>query len=163
MKLISKRLLLTTFIALGLNFNLSANDVFLSQISTDYVSKTYDLMVVINEKKLIGGIKTRNNKKNKIKNYPVTVLDRPITLVKAVGVSLVSLKCENFATSRGCDIIIEYPSNITIGSFKKFKAKLEKRETKWVLTRNGKAFTRMHLISRKVLGLLIGIKRIEVS
>lgn len=163
MKLISVRYLLLTFLVLGLSIELRAGDVFLSKISTDYVSKTYDLMVVINDKKLIGGIKTKNNKKNKVKNYPVSVLDKPITLVKAVGVSLVSLKCENFATSRGCDIIIEYPSNITVGSFKKFKAKLEKQNAKWVLTKNGKAFTKMHLISRKVLGLLIGIKRIEVS
>lgn len=138
-------------------------DIYLATISTDYVKKSYDLMISLNPRKLISAIKTRNNKKNKVKVYPVSVLDKPITLVKAVGVTIVSLSCTNFATNRGCDISIEYPSNITLGRFKFFHAKLEKVNGKWHLTRDGKPFTKMHLVARKLMGLLIGIKRIDVQ
>ncbi len=137
-------------------------DIHLATISTDYISKTYDLTVTLNNRKLISAIKTKSSKKKHPKTYPVSVLSQPITLVKAVGVTIISLKCLNFATSKGCDIEIEYPSNITIGSFKTFKAKLEFIKGKWQLTHNSKPFTKMHLISRKLLGLLIGIKRIEI-
>ena len=120
-------------------------------------------MIALNDRKLISAIKTRNNKKNKIKTYSVSVLDKPITLVKAVGVTLVSLSCKNFATNRGCDIEIEYPSNITLGAFKKFHAKLQRVDGKWALTKDGKPFTKMFLVARKLMGLLIGIKRIDVQ
>ncbi|MCR9205102.1 MAG: hypothetical protein NXH75_11020 [Halobacteriovoraceae bacterium] len=133
----------------------------MAKITTDYVSKSYDLMITLNDRQLIEAIKTKNNKKNRIKNYPVSVLNRPITLVKAVGVTLVSLSCTKFATSRGCDITIEYPSNLAIGSFKNFHAKLEKVEGKWQLSHQGKKFSQLHLVARKALGILIGIKRIE--
>ena len=137
--------------------------IYLATISTDYVKKTYDLLLELNERQLISGIKTRNNKKNKIKSYPVSVLDKPITLVKAAGITLVGLACKNFATSRGCDIEIEYPSNLTIGRFKIFKAKLEKIENTWKLTHQGVPFSKLHLKSKKFLGLLIGIKKLIPS
>jgi hypothetical protein len=137
-------------------------DIHLARISTDYVKKSYDLMVTINDRGLISAIKTRNNNKNKVKVYPIGVLDKPITLVKAVGVTLVSLTCNNFATNKGCDISIEYPSNLTVGRFKYFNAKLEKVSSKWQLTHNGKPFQEMFLVARKIMGLLIGIKRIDV-
>jgi len=140
-----------------------SDSIYLATISTDYVDKTYDLLIDLNERTLISGIRTRNNKKNKVKSYPVSVLNKPITLVKAAGITLVSLSCKNFATSRGCDIEIEYPSNLTIGSFKIFYAKLEKREDQWKLTHKGVPFSKLHLISRKFLRLLIGIKGLRAS
>lgn len=141
----------------------TTKDIHLATISTDYVKKSYDLMVTIDDRGLITAIKTRNNKKNKIKTYPISVLDKPITLVKAVGVTLVGLTCTNFATNKGCDITIEYPSNITFGRFKNFHAKLEKTGGRWRLTRDGKPFDNMFLVARKLMGLLIGIKRIETK
>lgn len=140
----------------------NTTDIYLATISTDYIKKSYDLMISLNDRKLISAIKTRNNKKNKIKTYPVSVLNKPITLVKAVGVTLVSLACNNFGTNRGCDIKIEYPSNITLGRFKFFHAKLEKNNGQWRLTKDGKPFSKMYLVAKKLMGLLIGIKRIEV-
>jgi len=135
--------------------------VFLARISTDYINKTYDLFIDLNGHKLISAIATRNNKKNKIKKYPVSVLGKPITLVKAIGITLVSLSCTHFSTSKGCDITIEYPYNITYGHFKKFKAKLKKVNSKWVLTDiHGKIFNHLSLKAKKALGLLIGIKKI---
>ncbi|CAM9866727.1 unnamed protein product [Chrysoparadoxa australica] len=139
----------------------ASEDIYLATITTDYINKSYDLMITLNDRFLIEAIKTKNNQKNRIKNYPVSVLGKPITLVKAVGVTLVSLSCTNFATSRGCDITIEYPANIAVGSFKNFHAKLEKVDGKWQLSHQGKKFTKLHLVARKALGLLIGIKRIE--
>ena len=139
-------------------------DIFLTKIATDYTSKTYDLIIELNPQKLISAIKTKNNKKNKIKKYPVKVLNAPITLVKAVGISLVSLTCSNFATSRGCDIIIEYPYNIAIGKYKKFHAKLLKVDNIWQLQdSNGNRFNHLFLKAKRALGILVGIKYIAPS
>jgi hypothetical protein len=136
-------------------------EIFLAKISTDYVKKSYDLSLRLNSQKLITAILTKNNKKNKTKVYGVSVLNKPIILVKAVGIELISLKCDNFATSRGCDITIEYPYNLTYGKFKKFNAKLLKVDGKWRLTdQNNKQFNELFLQAKKVLGVLIGIKRI---
>ncbi len=136
-------------------------EIFLAKISTDYVKKSYDLSLRLNPQKLITAILTKNNKKNKKKVYPVNVLNKPIILVKAIGIDLISLKCDNFATSRGCDITIEYPYNLTIGRFKKFKAKLQKIDGQWQLTdENNKRFNQLFLKAKKILGVLIGIKRI---
>lgn len=151
--------------SVGANQNAAADkateDIFLARISTDYVKKSYDLSLRLNSQKLIIAILTKNNQKNKEKVYPVKVLDKPIILVKAVGIKLISLKCENFATSRGCDITIEYPYNLTYGKFKTFKAKLLKKDGKWQLTdQNNKRFNKLFLQAKKVLGVLIGIKKI---
>jgi hypothetical protein len=136
-------------------------DIFLANINTDHIKKSYDLSIRLNQQRLITAILTKNVKKNKLKIYPVNVLGKPIVLVKAVGIELVTLACTNFATSRGCDITIEYPYNVATGNFKKFHAKLVYQNHLWQLQEtNGKRFTRLHLKAKKILGVLIGIKRI---
>ena len=139
----------------------SAKDVVLANITSDYVSKTYQLSLRVNEQELITAILTKSSKKNKLKVYPINVLNKPITLVKALSVELVTLKCINFNTSRGCDIIIDYPRNITLGIFRSFHAKLLKYNGKWQLQdQTGNRFTKLHLQSKTLLGILVGIKRI---
>jgi hypothetical protein len=119
-------------------------------------------MVEVNQKNEIVAIKTRNNKKNKIKVYPIEKLKTRISLVKTLGVTLVGLRCQDFDKTKGCSIEIEYPSNIMAGSFKTFKAKLERQDDVWILTENQKHFTQMHLVAKKMMGLLIGIKKIDL-
>jgi hypothetical protein len=153
----------TLSIMLFSSCSLFAEDIVVATISSDYIKKTYTLMVSVNEQNEIESIKVRNNKKNKIKIYKTDVLHRPIILVKAAGIKIVTLKCNHFRKNTGCGIVIEYPSNIASGSFKKFTSTLEKRGEKWVLSDGGNLYSRMHLKSKKFLGLLIGIKRIELS
>ena len=138
-------------------------DIHLSLISTNYVPKTYSLYVGVNKKNVIQYIKTVNNKKKKVKIYPNKVLRNNVPLVKAGGIELVSLRCEKFDPNVGCPITIKYPINVLVMAFKSFKAVIRKENGKWGLFVGPKRFTKMHLIARKVLGLLIGVKRIEVS
>jgi hypothetical protein len=135
----------------------------LAVISSDYVSKTYDLSLVINELEIIQNIRVKNNKKNRTKIYSLEKLKDSITLVKAAGIRLVTLTCHNFDPKAGCDLEIEYPYNITYGKFKKFHAKLKRNGNEWGLYRDNKRFTTMKLVAKKFLGLLIGIKRIELN
>lgn len=148
---------------LALAPSIDAGESFLSLISSDYdKEKTYSLLVDTNEKNEITAIKTRNNLKKKTKTYPPEILGDEITLVKAAGISLVTLRCHNFNPKRGCPITIEYPYNIAFGNFKKFQALIKKnKKGQWGLyTREGQ-FKKLHLVAKKALGLLIGIKRIE--
>ena len=134
---------------------------FIALISTDYAKKTYSLFIETNAKNEITSIKTRNNLKNKIKTYPADILHKEITLVKAVGISLVTLRCHDFNPLSGCPITIEYPSNVAFGHFKKFQAEIKKGDAgSWGLYAGGQ-FTELRLMAKKALGLLIGIKRIE--
>ena len=154
------RLFLLIFIFIS---PVSAKDIFLTKITTDYVKKTYSLYVEVNEANEITAIKTINDQKKKTKIYKTNVLDKEITLVKAVGVTLVSLKCNNFNPQKGCDIVIEYPYNLTYGKFKSFNAKLMRIENDWNLVADNRVFRKMHLVAKKLLGLLIGIKKIETD
>ena len=79
-----------------------------------------------------------------------------------MGVSLVTLRCHNFHPQKGCPITIEYPYNIAFGNFKKFHAEIKKDTTgRWALYAGQRRFERLHLVAKKALGILIGIKRIE--
>ena len=138
-------------------------DIFLARISGDYNQRTYDLILEVNHKGFIKAIKTRSNKKNKIKRYSLEVFNKPIPLVKTAGIMLVSLKCLNFSISKGCDIHIEYPSNLSVGKFKHFKSKLTQVKGKWRLYSDNKVFTKMHIISKTFLGLPIGVRQIKLS
>ena len=142
-----------------------AIDIFMVRISNDYApQKTYDLILDVQTNGHIKGIKTRNNKKNKIKYYPPKILNESMTLLKAAGIKLVTLKCQGFRPDKGCDMIIEYPSNIALGKFKKFHAQIKMEDGQWgMYSKNGIKFRRMHLVSKKLLGLTTGIKKIKIQ
>lgn len=138
-----------------------AREIKLATITTDYTDRAYDLLLSIDENNLVTGIKTKSNK-GRIKNYPLAVLDREVVLVKAIGVALVTLTCKDFNQKTGCPIQIEYPSNLTYGKFLRFEAHLRPQQDSWQLESRGRAFTAMHLIAKKMFGLLIGVERIEL-
>jgi hypothetical protein len=133
----------------------------LSKITSDLGGRYYNLSLVVDENNLIQAIKSFSSRKNRTRTYGGAVLRDRITLVKTLGMELVTLRCLNFSPSNGCKIEIEYPYNITYGNFKKFYAYLKKIDGKWALTNErGQVFKSMHLKSKKILGLLVGIKRI---
>ena len=142
-----------------------AIDIFVVRISNDYEpEKSYDLILDVERNGRIKGIKTRNNKKNKVKFYPPKVLDKPLPLLKAAGITLITIECKGFKPDQGCEIIIEYPSNIALGKFKKFHARIKMLGGQWgIYSTEDKKFTRMHLSSRKILGLIAGIKGIKLK
>ncbi|PIP89570.1 MAG: hypothetical protein COW79_11405 [Bdellovibrionales bacterium CG22_combo_CG10-13_8_21_14_all_38_13] len=136
-------------------------EVKLATITTDYTERTYDLILSLDENKQVTAIKTKSNK-GKVKNYPVHVLNKQIVLVKAVGVSLVTLLCRDFNQTSGCAIEIEYPSNLTYGKFLRFESNLVYQNDQWQLQSQNRQFTSMHLVAKKVFGILIGVERIEL-
>ena len=136
-------------------------EVKLATITTDYTNKTYDLILNLDADKKVTAIKTKSNK-GKVKIYPVEVLGKQIVLVKAVGISLVTLRCLNFDQSQGCPIEIEYPSNLTYGKFLRFESRLVKADNQWQLQSQDRRFASMHLVAKKVFGILIGVERIEL-
>lgn len=138
-------------------------DIHLSTISTNYVDKTYSLIIGVDENNTIQYVKTINIKKNKVKIYKNHLLKNNLPLVKAAGVELVTLRCENFDPTKGCPISIRYPTNILVMAFKSFNAEIRKNNGEWGLYIGAKKFTKMKLIAKKVFSLLIGVKRIDVS
>ena len=138
-------------------------EVFLMTISNDYKSRTYSLFIVVNRKNQIISMKTRNNHKKKTKTYGVDLLKTKIPLAKTAGITLVELQCLNFKADEGCQIQIEYPYNITYGSFNYFKATLKKYKSQWGFYSENRYFTRMHLIVKKILGIPVGIKEIKLE
>jgi hypothetical protein len=138
-------------------------DIHLSMISSNYVDKTYSLIVGVDDKNTIQYVKTINNKKQKSKIYHNNLLKKNLPLVKAAGIELVTLRCEKFDPNKGCPISIRYPTNVLVMAFKSFKAEIKKVNGEWGLYIGSQKFTKMKLIAKKVFGLLIGVRRIEVS
>lgn len=143
--------------------NLLAKDILLATISSDYAAKTYGLSIRVNKNNEIESIVSKNNKKNKSKVYHSSVLNNEITLVKTLGIPLVTLKCSDFDSEAGCPITINYPKNIAIANFDNFHARLRKVKGKWGLYVDNKKFTKMNLIAKKVLGALVGVDKIETN
>ena len=153
--------LIFPFLFTLLSFEASAIDIFMVRISNDFEpEKTYDLILDVETNGKIKGIKTRNNKKKKVKYYPPKVLDQSMTLLKAAGAKLITLECKKFRPDKGCDIIIRYPSNLILFKFKEFHAKIKMNKGQWgMYSQQDQKFRRMHLVSKKTLGLITGIKR----
>ena len=87
-----------------------------------------------------------------------------MTLLKAAGAKLITLECKGFQPDKGCDIVITYPSNLILIRFKKFHAKIKMKKGRWGMYSNkDQPFRKMHLVSKKTLGLITGIKRIEIK
>ena len=84
-------------------------EVFITLLKTDYVKKSYKLFVKVNAENEIQAIKVFNTLKKKSKIYSKQVLREKITLVKALGISLVTLFCRDFSPKEGCELEIEYP------------------------------------------------------
>lgn len=139
-----------------------AKEVKLCTIQSDYNEKKYDLVVEVNENNHIEQIITKRKPRPKIKRYPTTVLDKEITLVKTLGITIVGLTCHKFSPSKGCPITINYPSNIALGSFKDFNAEIRVVNGEWKILANNRPFQTMSLKSKRILGLLVGIKSIEL-
>ncbi len=137
--------------------------IFLALISNDYKPKSYNLAIVTNRKNQIIAIKTHNNQKNKTKTYGVDLFKGKIPLTKASSISLIKLQCINFDPNKGCQIQIEYPHNITYGSFHYFNAYLKKEKGQWGLYSKNRRFTHIRLIAKKWFGLPVGIQRVELQ
>ena len=141
-----------------------AHAVFLSQITSDLSNRYYKLSLVVDEKNLIKAIQSFSSRKNRTKTYASNVLGDKVTLVKSMGIDLVTLRCIDFRPDKGCKIEIEYPYNITYGNFDKFYAYLVQKNGQWVLTNDrGQVFTKMFLKAKKFLGMLVGIKKIFIQ
>lgn len=141
----------------------SPQTIRLAVITSDYTDKKYDLEIEVDQKNVLQKIKTRNVAKNKVKEYGIDLLSKNIVLVKAIGMDLITLKCVEFNPATGCDLEIKYPSNLAVANFSEYQAKLVRTEKSWELrSQNNIKFTEMRLIARKVAGLLVGIKRIEI-
>lgn len=138
-------------------------NIVLASITSDYTDKKYELSLDVDQKNDIQLIKTYSAHNNKFKEYALDVLMNRITLVKAAGIQLITLRCIEFKPESGCKLEIYYPSNLAVANFSEYYAKLVRTKDSWELqTEEGFKINRLHLIAKKAIGLLVGIKRIEV-
>lgn len=137
--------------------------IYLASITSDYSDKKYELSLEVDTDNRIVKIKTYNVNKNKFREYGLDVLKDRIALVKAAGIELITLRCLDFNPDLGCRLEIHYPQNIAVANFGEFYAKLVRTKDSWeIQTEEGLKFERLHLIAKKAIGLLVGIKRIEI-
>ncbi len=141
--------------------DLQAKEILLTVITSNYTNRTYNLSIATDDKDEIVSIISKNNKKNKTKIYNHSLLSKEITLVKTLGISLVTLRCVDFDPQAGCRIKIHYPKNILLANFKDFDSRLRKVNGEWGLYIGSRKFTKLNLIAKKILGALVGIKRID--
>lgn len=135
---------------------------FLSLISSDQGERTYDLSLEADASGEIVSIRTKNNQKNRVKTHGRDILNEEIGLVKTAGTKIITLRCHDFDPKTGCAITIKYPSNIALGTYRDFHAEIKNEGGEWGLHSGGRRFKEMRLIGKTFLGLIIGIKRVEL-
>jgi hypothetical protein len=86
-----------------------------------------------------------------------------IVLDSRDGRDIIVLRSNNFAAHNGGDLEIDTLYNGITGSRKKYPIDLQRHGAYWKVERNGKVITKMHLVSKKLLGKVIGIKTIKTK
>ena len=135
----------------------------LAVFSTNQSKRTWSLALVTDENDEIVALRTLSSRKNRVRRYDRSILDEEINLTRKLGVRLATLRCHDLDPSAGCPITIKYPGNIALGRFRRFRGEIRKRDGEWgCFSEDGTRFAEAKLIVKKILGIPVGIKRIEL-
>ncbi|MBT7609125.1 MAG: hypothetical protein HN576_05180 [Bacteriovoracaceae bacterium] len=77
--------------------------------------------------------------------------------------NIIVLRSENFAAHHGGDLEIDTLYNGITRSRKTYPIDLQRHGANWKIERYGKVITQMHLVSKKILGKVVGIKDIKTK
>jgi hypothetical protein len=93
------------------------------------------------------------------------LLTREVVLARAGGKDALLLTCQDCTTTAGGVLILRYLNNGISNSYQRFWAKLGRDAAgAWILsTHKDVQIHRLTLVSRKILGRLVGIERIDVN
>ena len=92
------------------------------------------------------------------------LINKSNVLARTQGIDALVLHCEGCNLQEGGKFVLQYVYNGVRKSYRSFAARLKRTNDKWHLeTLNGTRIHKLRLVSRKIFGRVVGIKRIVVN
>ena len=109
---------------------------------------------------------TFNNRAKRIERIVIALdkMEGGINIEKLDGREIVNLKSDNFATHNGGNLELDTLYNGAKGTRKSYELDLDRVGDTWLIKKNGKKVTQLHLKSKKVFLIgTVGIEDIQVT
>ncbi len=139
-----------------------AKDVLVSTVTSDVDSYTTKLWIVMNEDGTAQSLKMTTNDGSNPALFGPSKVKTGMVLKKVDSYEVVVLKSEDFEIDRGGHLEMEYLSNGITGSKDKKELTIEFDGATWKLYHRGVAVNRFHFTGKRILGKLVGIKRVDI-
>lgn len=152
----------TVALALLLTQAVMAKDILISTVTSDVDSYTTYLWIVTNNDGTAQALKMTSNDGASPAMFGPSKVKTGMVLKKVDSYDVVVLKSDDFETDRGGHLDMEYLSNGITGSREKKELTIEFNGTSWKLYHRGEAVNRFHFTGKKILGKLVGIKRVDI-
>ncbi len=152
----------SVLLALLLSTSVMAKDILVSTVTSDVDSYTTKLWIVPNEDGTAQSLKMTTNDGSNPALFGPSKVKTGMVLKKVDSYDVVVLKSEDFEIDRGGHLEMEYLSNGITGSTDKKQLTIEFDGATWKLYHRGEAVTRFHFTGKRILGKLVGIKRVDI-
>tara|TARA_R110000868_G_scaffold132380_3_gene343188 strand:- start:15029 stop:15505 length:477 start_codon:yes stop_codon:yes gene_type:complete len=152
----------SVLLALLLSTSVMAKDILVSTVTSDVDSYTTKLWIVPNEDGTAQSLKMTTNDGSNPALFGPSKVKTGMVLKKVDSYDVVVLKSEDFEIDRGGHLEMEYLSNGITGSRDQKELTIEFDGATWKLYHRGEAVSRFHFTGKRILGKLVGIKRVDI-
>lgn len=149
-------------LAVLLTTSVMAKDILVTTVTSDVDAYTTRLWIVTNNDGSAQALKMTTNDGSNPNMFGPSKVKTGMVLKKVDQYDVVTLKSEDFETDRGGHLEMEYLSNGITGSTDKKQLTIEFDGATWKLYHRGEAVTRFHFTGKRILGKLVGIKRVDI-
>jgi hypothetical protein len=161
-------LCITLFFLLLTSANALAAERTLVSITNDENSNVFKMVIATDQNEDIDKFyKDTFDKKAKRIERKIIALDRierGVNIERMEGRDIVNIKSENFATHNGGNLELDTLYNGAKGTRKSYDLELDRVGDSWLIKKNGRKVTKLHLKSKKVFLLgTVGIEDIQVK
>ncbi len=152
----------TVVLTLLISQAIMAKDILVSTVTSDVDSLVTKLWIVTNDDGSAKALKMTSDDNTDPAIFSPSKVQAGIVLKKVDHYDVVVLKSEDFEIDRGGHLEMEYLSNGITGSTDTEELSIEFDGATWKLYYRGEAISRFHFKGKKILGKLVGIKRVEI-
>ena len=161
-------LCITLFFLLITSANAIAAERTLVSITNDENTNTFKMVISTDENEDISMFykDTFDKRSKRIERRVIALdqIDKGVNIEKMEGREIVNLKSENFASHNGGNLELDTLYNGAKGTRKTYDLDLDRVGDNWLIKKNGKKVTQLHLKSKKVFLIgTVGIEDIQVK
>ncbi len=139
-----------------------AKDILISTVTSDVDTFTTYLWISTNDDGSAKALKMTSDDDVGPAMFGPSKVRSGIVLKKVDQYDVVVLKSDDFEIDRGGHLEMEYLSNGITGSTDTENLNIEFNGTTWKLYHRGEEVNRFHFKGKRILGKLVGIKRVEI-
>ncbi len=133
----------------------------MATISSNYDSRVSQLWLLQDQYGQATGLQKVEINTREVKTFSVRDLPAGITLKEKDGYRVFVLRSTEFDPGRGGRMYLDYLKNGVTGSRDETEIEAQVGHQGWQLLHEGRAFKRMYVIAKKVLGKVVGVKEVQ--